>query len=610
MNSLRPQISRYVRALKERDDHPDERQDLGTFLTWLLRRSGYLIRLAPFHYEGPKRRVSKGRYQQGIDLVASRPSQGENEGEDLFLFVLKPGNVGRAQWRNPDGIIGDLQELGNTSPQEHERWLPSGVELAQVNVVVVHNGEFDDEALSDKRRNLQARFERDGFRFEWWSALELVEKTLAVVGEGSDHELFPPTVRPFYGALLDALETSGEIAIVAVERLLEARFPDKGKADELHRSLTELSVFAGMMSNLPRARSQALLATLDMLLTMVPRCAAAVVAANADRREIRDTLADLLATFVEAGDRLAQSLQPLAELDDGLSWPTIGEQIDWPLRTMRVLRDLVLTVRAASDLATVERDKAAKTKLGADRETAQATARKYDEVAKRCLELSLILAERNLGAVGTPITDDQLIEYVLLWRTWLDGGHTQQTKRAVEELITRLVVRRHLGFPGPALYQHARTPMTDADARALAETWSGNPVEASTVFEDKGSTIVPLAIFVADRLGVKIAPSTFMAFGVLTLGGRQRAAVHPQSWSPPEDASQRWYDEDLSHSGICHIYEFSRPENFPAQFERRQNHVAPSPMQKLGLECIDAMAWVHQRTRPPLIWLLKALTQT
>src|SRR5690606_33955918 len=115
VTSLRPQIGRYIRALKERDDHPDERQDLGTFLTWLLRRYGYSIRLAPLHYEGPKRRVSKGRYQQGIDLVASCPSEGENEAEDLFLFVLKPGNVGRAQWRNPEGIIGDLQELGYTS---------------------------------------------------------------------------------------------------------------------------------------------------------------------------------------------------------------------------------------------------------------------------------------------------------------------------------------------------------------------------------------------------------------------------------------------------------------------------------------------------------------
>lgn len=607
MTSLRPQIGHYIRALKERDDHPDERQDLGTFLTWLLRRSGYSIRLAPFHYEGVKRRVSKGRYQQGIDIVASRPSQGENEAEDLFLFVLKTGRVGRAQWRSDQGLRADLQELGDTSPREHERWLPSGVELDRVNVIVVHNGEFDDEMLSDKRRNLQARFERDGFGFEWWSALELVEKTLAVLGEGSDHELFPPTVRPFYGALLDALETSGEIALVAIERLLEARFA--GKADELHRSLTELSVFAAMMSNLPRARSQALLATLDMLLTIIPSCAAAAVAANVGRQEIRDTLADLLATFVEAGDRLAQSLQPLAELDDGLSWPTIGEQIDWPLRTMRVLRDLVLTVRVANDLATVERDKATKASSDADRVAARAAARNHDEIAARCLALSIALAERNLGAVGTPITDDQLIEYVLLWRTWLDGGYVQHTQRTVEMLVTRLVLRRHLGLPGPALYQHARTPMADADARVLAEAWSNNSVESSTTFEDKGSTLVPLAIFVAARLGVKIDPSTFMAFGVLAVGGRQRAAVHPQSWSPPEDASQRWYGEDLSHSGICHIYEFSRPENFLAQFERCQEHASPSPMRKLGLECIDAMAWVHRRTRPPLMWLLEVLPQ-
>jgi hypothetical protein len=596
VTTLRPQLDHYIRAFRERDDHPEERQDLGTFLTWLLRRCGYTIRLAPFHYDGPKRRVSKGRYQQGIDLVASRPSEGNDDCEDLFLFVLKPGNVGRSQWRDPKNIIGDLNELKYTKPQEHERWLPQAVDLGRVNIVVVHNGEFDDEMLAGMRRNLQEDIEHFGFGFEWWSAPDLVDKTLTVLGEGPDHELFPPTVRPFYGALLDGLETGGEIAIDAVERLLAARFPCEKQ--ELLRTLTELSVFAAMMTNVPRARSQAVLPLLDMLLALIPRCAAAIVnTGGANEHGISEALADLLASFVDMGSRLAQQLEPLAEIEDGLVFPTVGEQIDWPLRTMWVLRYLALTARTANDLVLLERD--------------GKQASQYVGIAARCLEMSLSLAERNLGAVGTPITDDQLIEYVILWRTWLDSGRLQQTMQTAKELVTRLVLRRHLGLPGPALYQQAKTPITDADARALAEAWFGSRSEASTVFEDGGSTLLPLAIFVALRLGVALAPGTFEAFGILNVDGGRRNMVHPQSWSPPEDASRRWYSEDLRYSGISHIYEFnselSAPEDFPERFERRQERLDPSPMQMMGFECIDAMAWVHWRTRPPLAWLLGVL---
>ncbi len=605
MTSLRPQLDHYVRALKERDDHPEDHQDLGTFLTWLLRRSGYTIRLAPFHYKGPNRKVSKGRFQRGVDLVASRPSEANTEVEDLFLFVLKRGDIGRRQWRDDAGITGDLNELFDTTPEDHKDWLPLGPDPDRVNVIVVHNGEFDDEALADMRRKRQQRFEREGFGFEWWSAPELVDKTLTVLGEGPDHELFPPTVRPFYGALLDGLETSGQVPLDAVERLLAARLP--GRASELHRTLTELSVFAAMIANLPRTRSQALLAALDMMLALLSGCAAAIVTADAKGAEIRESLGDLLSTFVDLGDGLAQALQPLAEVEDGLVYPTIGEPIDWPLRTMWVLRYLALTVRAANDLASFENAKATAAKNDADRERAEAVVRKSKDSSVRCLEISLALAEHNLGAVGTPITDDQLIEYALLWRTWLDAGHVRQTTRTVEELITRLILRRQLGSPGLALYQQARTPMRDTDARALAEAWFGSREQASMVFEDGGSTLLPLIIFMGLRLGVKIEASTFMAFGALDLEDQERGVVHPQSWSPPEDASRRWYGEDLSRSGVCHIYQFSQPKDFPSRFEQRQGQLGPSPMAELGFESIDGMAWVHWRTRPPLRWLLDAL---
>jgi hypothetical protein len=276
---LRPQLEHYVRALPERSDYPEVGQDLGTFLSWLLQRLGYTIRLAPFHYDGPKLRVSKGRYQGGIDLVASRP--GEEGKQDLFLFVLKRGDVGRTQWRDQAGITGDLTEVGRTKPSEHERWLPLDEKLGRVIIVVCHNGEFDGEALGNLRRNEQEHVEERGFGFEWWSAPELVDLALSVLAEGADDHLFPPTVRPFYGLLLDGLTTYNPARIPrdAVERLLDARLP--GPPKELLRTLTELSLFAAMITGQARARDAALLDVLDMMISLLARSAAAIVSTEA-----------------------------------------------------------------------------------------------------------------------------------------------------------------------------------------------------------------------------------------------------------------------------------------------------------------------------------------
>lgn len=602
---LRLQLDRYVRSLLERSDHPERQQDLGTFVTWLLGRMGFTLRLLPFHYAGPQRRVSKGRFQGGIDLVASRPRA--DGSEDLYLFVLKRGDVGRSEWRSEDGIRADLDEVEGTRPETHDKWLPPDSRLGKVVVVAAHNGELDMERLAEHRRTYHERFERHGFGFEWWSAVELVDHALAMLGGAPDDQLFPPMVRPFYGVLLDDLRTSGQVRSDAIDRLLDARLPldEPIERDELERALTEISLFVAILASMDEEQSRGLLELLDALIRLITRCMAKVVEAGETSEPVQGALVDLLGTFVGAGDRLADILDPIIEIPDGLALMRDSECVDWPLRTVRLVRDLVLTTRVAKDLDEHYSGRSRGTRDDTERRVFKERADEFNRMAERSAERSSLLAEHNWGGMATPITDDQLVEYAIIWRTWLEHGKTELAKTLADQMLSRLVLRRYsLRFPGPALYSSAGTPMPEGQARVLAEGWSGlHPVE----LEDGGSTLIPVVLLVAWRLGVQVDETAVAKFGDIQIGERNLPPVHLQSWSPPADAPRRWYGTSLRKVGVCRIHPNDKLAPFLAQLTQRQPRLDPSPASTLGLPAIDALAWVRWRTRPPLQWLVDVL---
>lgn len=602
---LRLQLDRYVRSLLERSDHPEQQQDLGTFLTWLLVRMGFTLRLLPFHYAGPQRRVSKGRFQGGVDLVASR--QGTDGSEDVYLFVLKRGNIGRSDLRSESGMWADLDERRFHSREEQAMWLPLDSKLGRVVVVAAHNGEFDMEALAEPRRTLQRRLEHDGYDLDWWSAIELVDKAVAVLGKGADDQLFPPMVRPFYGVVLDELRTAGQIRADAIDRLLDARLPldDAIVRDDLLRALTELSLFVAMLASMDQEQSRGLLDLLDALIHLITRCMAKVVDAGEASAPVQGALVELLGTFVGAGDRLADILDPIIEIPDGLALMRDSECVDWPLRTVRLVRDLVLTTRVAKDLEAyyVRRSRGATDDT--ERRAFQERGDGFHRIAERSVERSRVLAEHNLGGMATPITDDQLVEYAIIWRTWLEHGKTESAATLADQMLSRLVLRRYsLRLPGPALYLSAGTPMPEGQARVLAEAWSGlHRVE----FEDGGSTLIPVVLLVAWRLGVQIDETAVAKFGDIQVAERTLSPVHLQSWIPPQDAPRIWYRASLRKVGVCRIHPNDKLAPFLAQLTQRQPRLDPGPASALGLPSIDALAWVRWRTRPPLQWLVDVL---
>jgi hypothetical protein len=266
---------------------------------------------------------------------------------------------------------------------------------------------------------------------------------------------------------------------------------------------------------------------------------------------------------------------------------------------------LALAARAAAELAAHHRQLESRARAADERDREHAAVTRFELAHDRCLARCIALATHNIGALATPITDDQLIEYAILWRTLLDAEKTDLLKRIIAELLARWFIRRRLGFPGPALYQHARSPMRDQDVRALAEAWTAGALPPS--FEDGGSTLLPVALAFASRLGVPIDPADLVVFKPLKTRVRTLEAVHPQSWSPPEDASRRWYGEPLSDEGVCHVHQLDDIEQLIQLLFELHAPSPKSPMSEFGFESIDAMAWVLWRTRPPLRWLLDAL---
>lgn len=611
LRPLEPQLDRYVRTLQERNDRPDDWQDLGTFLAWLLRKSGFTLRLPPFHYDGPTRTVSKGRRQDGVDVIATRP--GTDGATDIFLFVLKRGNFGRSDWAGEKTMGGDLEWVRSHEPAEFEQHLDPDQTCGRVVVVAVHNGGFDAEAFDGQRKTFGKRLRKDGFDFEWWDAPVLVDRALTALGDIPDDQLFPPTIRAFYGAIIDGATstTPARIDLAAIDRLLHQRLrrPPATRRDDLERRLTELSLFMAMLAESEPGRGDALLDLLDALNRVIPACMAAVVDIDAQKsRKLAAILRDLLSVYITTGQRLADALTPIAETRRGLTLVAPSERIDWPLRTVRILRDLALAARAAGDLAAHHRAAAAKGKTTDDQNRATAAADLADDIADRCRARMTVLAAHNDGALATPITDDQLIEYAVIWRTWLDAGTPEPVRENLEAMIERWRFRRYTGMPGPGLYQSAGTPFDARDARTLADTWLGErrPPE----FEEGGSTLLPVMLFIGHRLGIPIEPERIQAFGAVRVGEDERPPIHPQSWAPPEDAPERWYaqdDDDLRRAGTCRVHALSDFDRFVADFPARQPALTPSPAQAMGLEAIDLMAWVRWRTRPPLAWLLGAL---
>jgi hypothetical protein len=616
---MRRLLERYIRSLREQEQSPSSapeyRQDLGTFVHWLLERHGYRVHVRAFRYDGTERRTATGERQWGIDIAATRQElSGATVGS---LFVLKHGDVGSAQWETgPGSLRHDVLLAAELSEADKGRLAP-GEAVSRWEVIAVHNGDFNRAQVGSQRDGLIASMmRRHAVEVIWWDANRLTELALEVpvgpgsepvknAGEGSEG-MFPPGVRPFVhlamGSLLSGYcGTAFDLA--AVDHLVRAVLPQDAPASRQgaltlprwQRRVLELGLFAEMVAvectNLKEAKGTTLPAleayeraicravhALSMLLEAT-RTQAAV-------KKAKEVLQSLLERYLNLGLRLREHLVPILGVENGLALAATSERLDYPLRAMRLLGYLTAAAHAALD-------------LGRQHEASMLG----DAVEELC--------KHNAAGALTPVLDDQVVELSILWDLLLRMERREAASSTAQEVANRILLRRALGLRMPAMWLPSTVPLADRTVRVLVESQTGVAPE----YEDGGSQILSLALYVgwrssntdeADEILRMSSPNR----GSIASTGEQSArvrAIHLQSWLPPDDAGLFWYAESLAMKGTSHVYpNDGKSEEFFAGFERFNRALSIRSIgEELGLPSVDRIAWKQFRNPPPMAIFVK-----
>ena len=586
---MRPLVERYVRSLKERDDAPERQNDLGTLVCWILGCHGYTVLERPFKHEILERRVSKGRRQFGIDILAVK--EDEDGALSAYRLVLKRGAV-RSWTPGEDGSMAADLWYAASEPDRERRY---GLQPSSVTVIAVHNGDRDSEAIGTViEGSLEKLRKQTGARTEWWDAAKLTDLIMSAPSGTPGDALFPPVVQPFVRMALDSLlpergRDGAAYDLSAADLLVQKRLGSasgirQGDVEEIHRRLAEMSLFVSMVqSECDRVAAGNTLPLLDTL----ERVACASI--DLVRREcsescpaqLKDDLRLLVSMYADAAERLRSRLEPVLTVADGLGFPSSGEPIQYPLRALRLSGYLAAGGHAA--LAVGDNDRA--NALGASLAS---------------------LWKNNPGGCLHPVTDDQLIEILLVWELWAALGMATEIRETARELIERFAFRRAVRLPLPALWQRARVPMRPEDLGLLVEAWLRPRASRPSAFTDEGSSILPTAVYVAHRLAAELDREVFGAFR----GNEQEPPLCTQVWVPPDDAGDRWYCEDLEHDGTAEAVDPGQePAGWADRFETVARALAPSVADRLGVPVFDRIAWKHTRTPPPpsiVVALLKA----
>lgn len=586
--TLRPLLDRYVRSLLEREpaaDAPEIVQDLGTLIDWLLRRQGFIVHRRVYRYEGPERRKLSGEREAGIDIIASR---NDGHADRVYLFVLKRGNVGIGEWSDDRGSIKhDLGLLEDYERRDLERFgIPSNLPLT---LIAAHNGDLQhDQVGLQANRKLKYVGERLGAKTEWWTADRIVDELLEPTEDGetldthADATLFPPRTQPFARMATDSLHLAPYANAFddrAAEFYVNERLPldrptpekrrgslprgDAQRPDRIHRALTEMTVFAGMLAVECRARTAGnYLPALDLMRRIAVRAVEHIRRLKKPSEVLTEDLSALLGLYLDTALVFLDGLSPLLREDRGLAVPQDSEQLDYPLRIHRLVGHLSSAGLAALDLRRMK------------------DARLFGEAVYE------IRMNQRAGFL-MPVMDDQVIEHYAAWMLWEKLEQPDWIQDAASALVGRLADRRAFGRPLPATWILGFSRLTGEQIDILVARYVGR---RSLGWEDHGSLLLPWALLHAHGTR-EIASKALEPFVVPHDRGRLATPVVLQTWVPAQDHWEEAYATTILYSGIAHVYHSG--ETFAA-FINKACAACPdldqSPAERLGFGCIDSMA--------------------
>lgn len=591
---MRPVLERYVRSLPERTDHPHRMQDLGAFVCWLLPRLGFQLHLASFKYSGVDRAVNKGRIQWGVDIIASKPD--DDDVDRAYLFVLKQGNIGNAQWvpSEEGSMPHDLALAAGRAPSDDTRHAPGlPFEWKRRTVVAVHNGDVDTEAIGAQveqfRKGLKRYAGDVDLDTDWWDARRLVDLALTTPQPDSGHRLddradasiFPPLVQPFARLALDSLQKPDGVRSFdygVLDLLIESWLPlgrtpgpdgrlSAGEAlggAAIYVTVTEMALFAHMLEvECRRVGQRNTLPVLETLLRIQCRVIEHLrrvpsTKISKERRRLRDTLALITEQFVAQATLLLDRLESVAGAPNGLAvLPASGERVSFPMRALRLCGYVAVAG------------------LAVEGPQARSLAERLHKVA---------LA--NPGGVLFPVTDDQVIELGLVFELLLRAGLRAECAQLARSLVERLGQRRTEGLPLPGIRQLATWPPNELDIRILVAAHVLG-AKVAPGFVDATSTILTLALY----LGHRLATITEIPW---------QHMPHLQTCQPPQDAADEWYVRRLTRgTARTYLKEALDLPRLVTAIEAATQPLPATPAAQWDQPAVDRMAWLLWRTRPP-----------
>lgn len=558
---MRLVLSQYLRTLRERDE-------FDRLLPELLSEMGYVALVKP----------QAGTRQFGVDFAAAGKSL--NDGVDeLLLFVIKQGDIGRAEWSGGQNAVRpSMEEILDVFLASH---VPPGYENHRKAIVVATTGDLNQDTLPNWSGFTQRHTQ---VVFEFWGADHvggLLERHLL------DENLFDAQDRSDLRKSL-ALAGDSEYRFTDLCRLLlrqlglnaDGSLSPQGQAQsrkDLVKALRRVHLAARICAYWADAegdRRQAMWVLERTMLWCFHRAQAQELHTN---DTVLQELFDIWKSHADAGQRLYELLLPHLDVKDGFSG-YCREGAEYSVVLFEQI-GLLASIGLAQALSGVDE---------AERAQAMNNA--------RTIAHALATLLRNHSAAASPRLDGHVIDISLALVLLTVTGQRETTRWWMEELVGRLNFVYQLD-------QYLPVGTDSLDDLVEMDVEGGEALKATT--KHTSWMLATLASWCA-ALKFDDLYST-LAQGAAT----KYPEVGAQLWHPATDWPSAWYFEPGHHRHGSSEAPYAMPPDAPVLRARIQAFNTSrvlqweehSPALVVGLWPVDFVACRHFRTpMPASVW--------
>ncbi|MFP5475452.1 MAG: hypothetical protein ACLGJD_17545 [Gammaproteobacteria bacterium] len=554
-------LSQYLRTLRERDE-------FDRLLPELVSEMGYVPLVKP----------QAGIRQFGVDFPAAgkNPEDGVDE---LLLFVIKQGDIGRREWsdNDPTAVRPSINEVLDVYLRSH---VPAGYEKHRKVIVVATTGDLVQDTLANWS-GFTAKHTTEEIKFDFWGAdrvAGLLEQHLL------DENLFDADDRSDLRKSL-ALAGDAEYQFADLRRLLQRQLglkadgtlDDRGVAqsrNDVIKALSRVHLAARVCAYWADAegeRRQGLWVLERTILWCFHRVQLQDLQSNG---RVLQELADLWTSYAHASQRYYELIRPHLEVRDGMSG-YCREGAEYAVVLFEQI-GLLATIGLAHALTAEEDPK--------ERARAMANAHTIAD--------ALVTLLRNHSACASPRLDNHSIDISLALTLLTMTGHRDAVHWWLSELTGRLnfvfLLGRHLPVGSDSFDDLVELDVNDDEA--LKST----TLQTSWLLATIASWCAVLEL---DDL-----------YAVLARGHAEHySEVGAQLWHPGTDWRSVWYFGPGHHRHGTSEAPYAMPldakelrariQEFNAS--RRVQWEEHSPALAVGLWPVDFLACRHFRTPVP-----------